>query len=275
VRAVLLVFRSTEPGKSLNRLGFLKGAIVGAFVLAVSAGGAHAQQLLGEKLYADHVGGIEPGIYSAGDNLRFTLDPYGDNYLLRITDQPEVFVLHADRASLGGRVLKFDSGTTALQVSGWGALTLYTDDQPAGLPAVREADSTPPVLPQVSLPDMQTAAQDESQHLGYSHQLHVSFLADWNVLANDANGRALLFDAMQNTTRGFDRFAARGDGRSAVMQKISSVKLMIGKSSSVLLSGRTLMVSIDPSRGYAGRFSSRAVAQSLARLLSVRQAANE
>src|SRR5262249_41573970 len=155
---------------------------------------------LGEKLYADRVGGIEPGNYSAGDNVHFTLDPLGDKYLLRIGKQPEVFVLHSDRASFGGRVLKYHSGGTALQVSGWGALTLYTDEQPAGLPAVREGDSTPPSPLQISLPDFQTAAQDEAQHLAYSHQLHLSFSADWDRLSGDANARALVFDAMQNAT---------------------------------------------------------------------------
>jgi hypothetical protein len=186
-----------------------------------------------------------------------------------------VYVLHADRASFGGRVLKYDSGATALQVSGWGALTLYTDDQPAGLPTAREGDSTPPALQQISLADVQAAAQDDAQHLAYSHRLHVSFSADWNLLANDANARALVFDAMQNTTRGIDRFATRDDGKNAVTQKISAVKLVLGKANAIQLWGRTLGVAVDPGRGYAGRASSRAVAQSLGRLLSVRQAANE
>src|SRR5262252_5532341 len=154
---------SGKPGKSLNTHRFFKGAVVGAILLAASVSAAAAQQLIGEKLYAGRVGGIEPGNYSAGDNVHFTLDPYGDKYLLRIAAQPEVFVLHTDRASFGGRVLKYDSGGTALQVSGYGALTLYTDEQPAGLPAVREGDSTPPVPSQISLPDIQNAAQDETQ----------------------------------------------------------------------------------------------------------------
>jgi hypothetical protein len=266
---------SGKPGKSLNRHGFFRGAVVGTILLAASASGAFAQQLLGEKLYADRVGGIEPGNYSAGDNVHFTLDPYGDKYLLRIADQPEVYVLHTDRASFGGRVLKYDSGGTALQVSGWGALTLYTDDQPAGLPAVREGDSTPPLPSQISLPDIQNAAQDEAQHLVYSHQLHVSFAADWNVLIADANARAFVFDAMQNAARGLDRFASRDDGRNALAQRVSSVKFVLGKMSAVQLSGRTLVVSVDAGHGYAGRESSRAVAQALSRLLSVKQATTD
>ena len=266
---------SGTPGKSLNKRGFLKGAVVGAIFLAASVNAGFAQQLLGEKLYADRVGGIEPGNYSAGDNVHFTLDPFGDKYLLRIGDEPEVFVLHSDRASFGGRVLKYDSGGTALQVSGWGALTLYTDEQPAGLPAVREGDSTPPLPLQISLPDFQSAAADVAQHLAYSHQLHLSFSVDWNTLSADTNTRAIVFDAMQNTTRGLDRFASRNDARNALAQKISQVKFVLGKTSTVQLSGRTLVVSVDASRGYAGRESSRAVSLALSRLLSLKQAAND
>ncbi len=105
------------------------------------------------------------------------------------------------------------------------------------------------------------------------HQLRISFTADWNALT-DATARAFVFDAMQNTARGLERFASRDDGRNALAQKVSTVKLVLGKASSILLSGRTLVVSIDAGHGYAGRVSSRAVAQALSRLLSVKQATN-
>ncbi len=250
----------------------MRGLIAG-IVLALSMSGALAQQLLGEKLYADRAAGIEPGTYVAGDTLKFTLDPYGDAYLFRITDQPEVYVLRTDRAALGARVLKYDSGATALQVANWGALTLYTDQQPAGLPAVRDSDSVAPTPPSVSLADLQVAADDEAQHLSYIRKIAVSFVIDWNALANDANARALVFDALQNASRGFERFAGNDAGRNAVAQKITTVKLVLGKPSGILLWGKTLVIAIDPAKGYEGRASSRAVSLALGKLLSVRQAA--
>lgn len=252
--------------------GFATGTVLVALLLM---GGVRAQSLLDEKLNATEIGGIEPGAYDAGDDLHFTLDPYGDNYLFHRSDEPEVFVLHSDRASLGGKLLKYDSGATALQVSGWGALTLYTDAQPEGLPAVRDGDSTPPAPQPISLNDLQLAAQDEAAHLAYARKVNLTFSADWRALSADANARAVVFDAMQNVARGLERFAQRDDARSAVAQRISSVKLTVGKNDGVLLWGRTLVVGIDANKGYAGRASSRAVAQSLAKLLSVRQAAND
>ena len=68
---------------------------------------------MSQKLSAARVGDVEPGTYVAGDQVRFSLDPYGDKYLLRFDGDPEVFVLYTDHVSLGGRMLKYDSGATA------------------------------------------------------------------------------------------------------------------------------------------------------------------
>lgn len=257
-----------EPGIVRPDRGMAAALILAAALTANAA----AQETMSQKLSAGHVGGIEPGNYVAADSVRFTLDPFGDKYLLRIGNEPEVFVLYIGHAALGSRVLKYDTGSTALQVSGWGGLTLYPDGDPAGLPAVREGDSTPPGLLAVSLPEMQAAAQDEGQHLAYTRQLNVIFVSDWNRLADDANARALAFDAMQNVARGLDRFAGRDDARNAVIQRIDTIRLSIEKGSGISLNGKTLVVAIDPDRGYAGRSSSRAIAKNLSKLLSVRQA---
>ncbi|HEY5347056.1 MAG TPA: DUF4908 domain-containing protein, partial [Rhizomicrobium sp.] len=92
------------------------------------------------KLSAEHMGDVDAGNYSAGDNLRFTLIGYGDKFLLRYSNSPELFVLYADHGSLGGQVLKYDSGDTLLKVSVWGGMTIYTDAAPDGLPTTRIAD---------------------------------------------------------------------------------------------------------------------------------------
>jgi hypothetical protein len=249
------------------------GGIAAALILAtMCAGSALAQESMSEKLSADHVGGIEPGSYVAADSIRFSLDPFGDKYLLRFADGPEVFVLYTDHAALGARVLKYDTGGAALQVSGWGGLTLYTDSDPAGLPAVREGDSTPPQLLSVSLPEIQAAAQDEGQHLAYARQLNLIFVADWDKL--DTNARALAFDAMQNAARGLDRFAEHDAARNALGQKVGTVRLVLAKKPAVSLFGKTLVIAFDADLGFAGRSSSRAIAKSLSHLLSVRQASN-
>src|ERR1700754_3597876 len=136
---------------------------------ALFTGAAHAQDQMSERLSQERVGDVETGTYSAG-RVSFTLDRYEDKFIVRFAGDPEIYVLYPDRASLGGRVLKFDSGATVLRVAGWGGMTLYTDGDPGGVPAERTGDSLPPSLGLISLSEMESAAEDEAQHLAYSRR---------------------------------------------------------------------------------------------------------
>ena len=246
-------------------------AVAAALTLACTAApAARAQSALAAKLATDRLATIEPGTYQAGDSVEFTLDSDGTHYLLRFAGDPEVFVLYADHASLGGRVLKYDSGETALQVTGWGGITLYTDKKPGGLPAVRTGDSVPPSLPAVSLEEMKNASADEAQHLAYLHRLNLSFSTDWETLADNAAVRALCFDTLENTARGIDRFSALSDGRRALVTHVVAVLVATSGKPTLQLNGKSLTVTFDPNTGYAGRASSRAIARALGRLFDVK-----
>ncbi len=94
---------------------------------------------------------IEPGAYTAGD-VQFTLDRYEDKYLLRVAGDPEVYVLYVDSGSLGGRVLKFDSGAIAIRVAGWGGMTIYTDAKPTACPRRAPATASRRSLPRPRSP---------------------------------------------------------------------------------------------------------------------------
>ncbi|MBV9420350.1 MAG: DUF4908 domain-containing protein, partial [Alphaproteobacteria bacterium] len=133
-----------------------KSGITGAIAAAVMAvlafsGASLAREGLGSRLDMERLGEIQTGAYFAGDRVRFTLAAYAEKFLMRFDGEPEIYVLYADHGSYGGRVLKYDSGGTAMQVSGWGAMTVYTDAQPSGLPAARTGDAEAPVLLPVSL----------------------------------------------------------------------------------------------------------------------------
>ena len=253
-----------------RRLQMRRPAWLLVFLLQIFFWPAAAQQSVEERLSSDRVGYIEPGKYVAGDDVQFSLDPAGSNYLLRLDDSPEIFVLYQDRAALGGRVLKFDSGETALKVAGWGGVTLYTHAAPQGLPAERTGNSAPPQLLPVSIGDLQSAATDEGQHLFYTRRLSIAFTANWNSLAQDGNARIFALDAMENAERGLDRFAASLAAREALMHRVDTLALAMSNRPSVRLNGKTLIVSFDPGRGYIGRASSRAIARGLAKVLSAK-----
>ena len=246
-------------------------AIAAILALACIAGeAARAQMPLSERLSNEKLANIEPGEYQAGDAMKFELDAGDGYYLLRFDGDPEVFVLYSDYTSLGGRALKYDSGETAMQITGWGGITLYTDARPAGLPAVRIGDSDPPELKSVSLSDMQNAVDDESQHLAYMRRLNLRFDADWKALANDDALRARAFDALENTARGIDRFAASAAARKALAAHFNRVVIATGGKPMLTTKDKMLIATFDPGQGWRGRASSRAIARALERLLNVK-----
>lgn len=241
-------------------------------LLLVSGPVARAQ--MSDRLQNEHFGDIPAGDYQAGDHLHFSLVHYDTSnfsnvYLMRIAGQPEVYVLYADFGTLGGHVLKYDSGAVAIQVTGWGGLTIYTDEQPEGMPASRMGDATAPVMAAVSMPQFQSAADDESSHLSYSRGLHVGFSADTNALSSDATLRAEAFDALENAARGIDRFTANAAGRTVFMQRVAAVRLAAADKPLIRIDGKTLTVTFNPHQGYQGRASSRAIAFALGKLFGV------
>jgi len=237
--------------------------------LLTCIGAARAQDELGARMSQEPVGDVRPGTYSAGDQLKFTLNHYLDHYLLRIAGDAEIYVLNVAHGSLGGRVLKYDSGATALLVSGWSAITLYTDAQPGGVPAERTGDAVMPAVVPISLADMERAANDEADHLAYTRGVRLTFVADWPALAGNPTMRAFAFDALQNAARGIDRFAKSAAAKAALAAKIGSVELLSGARPLVTLHGRILNVTFNPAQGFSGRASSRAVARALGELLAV------
>jgi hypothetical protein len=236
---------------------------IAALLLVSATTPLRAQDSLAERMTAERLGEIEPGAYMAGDTVKFSLAKDGDDFLLRFDGDPEVFVLYTAHASLGGRVLKYDSGETALQVASWGGMTLYTDAAPNGLPAVRSGDAIAPSPANVSLGDMQNAAGDEAEHLAYTRGLRLNFNADWSALAANAAMRAFAFDTLENTVRGLDRFSITAFGREALAKRIAMVMVAQGAKPTLGIKGKTLVVTFNPERGYEGRASSRAIARAL------------
>ena len=242
-------------------------AVVVLTAVLLHAVPAFAQTGLLERLAIDRLAAVQPGAYIAGDRIKFELESVGGNFLLRFDSNPEIFVLYSDRASLGSRILKYDSGETAARVAGWGGLTLYTDSQPNGLPAVRVGDAALQPPPTLSVGEMETIAATESRRLVSSRKVRLAFTADWSVLETSAELRVRALDAMENAARGLDRFARTVSSRGTLSSHINVVTLATGMRPTISLRDKTLIVTFNPERGYFGRASSRAIARALATVL--------
>ena len=226
---------------------------------------------MASRIKAERVGPVEPGFYSVGDAGSFVLMPYGPSrYLLRFTGGKENFVLSLERSSLGARVLKYDTGATALRVSVWGGLTLYTSDNPGGVPATRQGDAPPRPSMAVSSGELATAFNDEGHHLTYVQKITVKFSADPAVMQADPETRGRAFDALTNAAVGIERFLATLPvARPLFAKRVTAVKVAEGGKPTLTLSGQTLLVSFVPGEGHEGHASSLAIQQELGKLLAV------
>ena len=245
----------------------LSQAVAAPLALAQSDNGSMSARLSAERL-----SDVQPGEYNAGDQ-DFILGAYGDTYLMRLGPGRECYVLYADRAGLGGRVLKYDSGATALKVSVWGGITLYTHDAPGGVPATRVGDLPAMPAAAVTVAQLNEALADETRHLAYIARYTPRFTMDPAILSGDDGAHALAFDTLVNTEAGLEKLLSTNAGRNAVTRRIDTVRIIEGSKPTIRLSGRTLLVSFVPASGLAGRASSRAIAFALGKLLSVEQPA--
>ena len=225
---------------------------------------------MSSRLAAERISAVTPGLYSAGDDT-FTLEAYArDKYLLRFPHVPEKFVLTQERSSLGARILKYDTGATALRVSVWGGMTLYTQDNPGGIPATRLGDAPVPGPMNVSAGELLTAFGDEANHLTYAQKIAVKFSADPAVMQADAETRGRAFDALTNAAIGIERFlASLPVARSIFAKRVNSVKVAEGGKPTITLTGQTLLVSFVPGEGHEGHASSLAIQQELGKLLAL------
>ncbi len=124
------------------------------------------------------------GAIMADDQLRFMIDVEDDQIRLRFIDSDEIFYLTSEPAPLGGRVLKYDTGEVALQVAGWGGLTLYTENDRGGVPAERADDESDGFEPApVAAKDVKGFALKLAQDLAVAHDFGIGFAADWDELA--------------------------------------------------------------------------------------------
>ena len=249
--------------KETNNLMRAFALLLGAFLVCASATQARAGVFDSATRFSD----IDPGTYQAGD-YHFTLDRYQNAFLMRFAGQPEIFVLYTGYGSMGARVLQFDSGASAIQVMGWGGMTVYTDDHPEGLPTSRVGGSTTPVLPAISLQQIQNAAEEDASHLSSQRGLKLTFQADASAVAENAV-RALAFDTMENAARGIDRFTANPAARNAFGQRIGAVHIAIADKPYIKIADRTLIVTFNPRTGYFGRASSKAISFALGKVFTI------
>ena len=204
---------------------------------------------------------LADGVYLAGDRA-FAISHLAGQVRLRFAGSDEVFYLTSEPASMGGRVLRYDSGESALQVAGWGGITLYTEDARMGLP-VERSDETMIVDPKpLAAKDFMPFVAKLAEGLASHDDLAVGFTADWDVLQKNDKERALACDAMRNAAAGIER-AVKLTKPGAIAEGLHIVKVAPAQRAGVTVKGGVLIVSYTLQGGPASRPSSRVISRAL------------
>ncbi len=205
---------------------------------------------------------LPDGLYTANDQLLLYIDHGQGQVRLKFADSDEVFYLSNEPGALGGRVLKYDTGEVALQVAGWGGVTLYTEGFKGGVP-LELSDVTDDLTPEeLGSGELKNFAMTLMQDLSARCDFAIDFAADWEALAHSSPARALAVDAMRNAAYALN-LAAKGPKRSAIAEHLHTVRLTSAAKAGVSLQNGALVIEYAPREGASARPSSLMIARVL------------
>lgn len=232
------------------------GGVVAAVVLGASAS-AHAAPRLNMAPFGDNRGAptLPVGHYIAVQGQGFVLDREGAApfALLRFDDNPEVWVLEASPAPGGATVYKNDAGDTVLRMTRLGGLTLFTSNDPEGLPVSMLGEAEDIVLP--FLPPNSLVSRTVQAALRASRATPDQHQITFDIPKYSPQTVSQFIDAMSVAADAIVRLARRPDYR-AFLGRLDKVSFVMGPRPDVAVSGQNLTITLAPAKGFVGRPSS-------------------
>lgn len=246
----------TGGGGAWRLVSGVSAAIAAALAAVVLHPAAFAQEETLRQALLRNQAGPEAALYETIDGGHvFVLDRTGEPPLLQFQSAFEVFALDRVPASRGDEILRTDTGVDLVRITTRGAVTLYPNDKPTGLPATRLGPADP--LPSLvdSRPDIVEAFRQLSIRSG---GLDVEAPV---ANASEPESNALVADAARLTAEGL-RAAAEAD--SAADSALARILFIFGARAGAYVEDGALVIQLDPERGYAGRPSSLLIAEAIA-----------
>src|SRR5262245_4919523 len=181
-------------------------------VLAASVGALSLRALDREPPRVAHYSSIYP------PPIGFVLDRTSEYAKLRFDGTEEILVLRWQPAAGGDRILLRDDGEVVLRISGLGGITLFTAENPRGIPVQPNANAPPLGSPQP--PSIEYVRQIAGQIMGQLRAetgREIIFEANWTQAARDPGARAILFDAVRNAGTALFNMARTPQGRMGLI----------------------------------------------------------
>jgi hypothetical protein len=190
----------------------------------------------------------------------FILDRSSGQPLIRFEGSNEVWALYPQSAPLGDVILKNDVGQDVLRITRLGGLTVFTSTRPEGAPALLDgvgASLRLPVLPKDlarSFDRLKAATNRTSRAARRPIGVDVPEVGP-DSLAVAVDAALVAFEA-------FDRLV-KSDRNADALSRIGQVLVLEGKKPEVTVKQGSLVITVVPGRGVAGRPSSAKIQQAL------------
>jgi hypothetical protein len=198
--------------------------------------------------------------YVAADERTFVLDRSGDLPLLKFEDSAEVWVLRPAPGPRGDVIYKDELGRQVVRASRMGGLTVFTADQPAGLPAALAGQASS-LMPSAISPATlwrHLAGQSRRVFQGTRRKLVFETVEDATPGTS-----TLLADAATVAAEALTRFRSRKGANGRVAQ-LKTVRFSTGVRPGAAISRDALEITIAPNQGLAGRPSSERILRTMA-----------
>lgn len=193
--------------------------------------------------------------YVADEGPSFVLERTSGRAYLRFDDNDEVHVLRPDSGPRGELIWRNDVGRPVLSASRLGGMTVFTPLRPGGAPVAfaSAADALSPaaISPQQLHERLAAASRRTSRMLGR--------LIIFEAMDIRPGEEPILADAANLASGALVRLA--GTARSsAILRRVRQVRLTRGRAAGATLVADTVVVTVNPQQGVAGRPSSERIA---------------
>jgi hypothetical protein len=198
--------------------------------------------------------------YEAEGAVAFVLDRSTGQPLIQFEGSNEVWALYPQAAPKGDVVFKNDVGQDVLRITRAGGLTVFTSTRPEGAAALLEGVGNSlrlPVLPkEVERAWARLRAATDRTSRAARRPIGV------DVPDVGPDGLAVAVDAALIAFEAVDRLV-KSDRNGAALSRIGQVLVLEGKTPDVVVKQGSLVITVVPGRGVAGRPSSAKIQKAL------------
>lgn len=246
------------------------GAGLALCIGALCANGAMGQSQrpsrggLGEMLFEKGAGRkpAAPPVarYEAEGSVAFVLDRSSGQPLIQFEGSNEVWALYPQSAPKGDVILKNDVGQDVLRITRAGGLTVFTATRPEGAAALLDGVGGSLRLPM--LPRDVTRSFDRLKAATNRTSRAARRPIGVDVPEVGPESIAVAVDAALLAFEAFDKLM-KSDRNVGALSRIGQVLVLEGKKPDVAVRQGSLVITVVPGRGVAGRPSSAKIQQAL------------